>query len=347
MEEFTTVKKRNPRRRANKKNPINTVNLKILQTNIYGYISKKESLCEIANAESFDIITVNDTALKGSMKVKIPKYFCYSKNRERNKGGVATVVANYLKQNASKVAEGREGDEYIITRIDITIPAINVVNIYGSQEGRVDKDEVEKSWLRLLEDVKDIEDRDEDVIIIGDLNRAVGGGEWGVKGNKEKVLPGGQLVRNLIMTERYILINNLDIVKGGPWTWVDRQDSTRRSCLDLGIISASLVPFVGSVIVDVDRKFTPRRVIRRKKKVTTIYSDHFSLMVELKGMPRTQSLNQQESRWNMGKPGGWEAYEKLTDEKADKIEKIIEDSDINIENVIKEIDKRGGGPSVR
>ena len=41
----------------------------------------------------------------------------------------------------------------------------------------------------------------------------------------------------------------------------------------------------------------------------------------------------------MGKPGGWEAYEKLTDEKADKIEKIIEDSDINIENVMKEIDK--------
>ena len=73
--------------------------------------------------------------------------------------------------------------------------------------------------------------------------------------------------------------------------------------------------------------------------MTTIYSDHFSLMIELKGMPRTQSLNQQESIWNKGKPGGWEAYEKLMDEKADKIEKIIEDSDINIENVMKEIDE--------
>ena len=339
MEKFTTVKKRNPRRRANKKTPINTVNLKILQTNIDGYTSKKESLCEIANAETPDIITVNDTALKGSMKVNIPQYFCYSKNRERNKGGVATVVANYLKQNASKVAEGREGDEYIITRIDITIPAINVVNIYGSQEGRVDKDDVEKSWLRLLEDVKDIEDRDEEVMIIGDLNRAVGGGEWGVKGNKEKVSPGGQLVRNLIMTDRYVLINNLDIVQGGPWTWVDRQDSTRKSCLDLGIVSASLVPFVVNVIIDVDRKFTPRRVIQRKKKMTTIYTDHFSLMIDLKGMPRQQHLNQHESIWNKGKPGGWEAYEKITDEKADKIDKIIEDLDVDIETVMKELDK--------
>jgi hypothetical protein len=44
------------------------------------------------------------------------------------KGGVANVIANHLKQNTVKVAEGREGDEYIITRLD------HVVNIYGQQE---------------------------------------------------------------------------------------------------------------------------------------------------------------------------------------------------------------------
>ena len=112
-------------------------------------------MCEIADNEKPDIITVNDTALKGTMKVKIPNYFCFSKNREKNKGGVATVVAEYLKANTTKVTEGREGDEYIVTRIDITVPAINIVNIYGSQEGRTDKDEIEKSWLRLMEDIKE------------------------------------------------------------------------------------------------------------------------------------------------------------------------------------------------
>ena len=183
-----------------------------------GYTSKKESLCEIANDEKADIITVNDTALKGTMKIKIPKYFCFAKNRERNKGGVATVVAEYLRPNTSKVTEGREGDEYIITRIDITDPAINVVNIYGSQEGRTDKDEIEKSWLRLMEDVKQIEERNEDVVIIGYLNRAVGTGAWGVKGNKDKISLGGQLIRDLIKTDRYVLINNMDLVQGGPWT---------------------------------------------------------------------------------------------------------------------------------
>ena len=261
MGQFQPVKKRNPMRRVNKKVKPNTVDIKLIQTNVDGYTSKKESMCEIANDEKPDIITVNDTALKGSMKVKIPNYFCYSKNRERNKGGVATVVAEYLKPNTTKVTEGREGDEYIITRIDVTVPAINIVNIYGSQEGRTEKDEIEKSWLRLMEDIKQIEDRNEDVLIIGDLNRAVGIGAHGVRGNKIKISQGGKLIRDLIKTDRYVLINNLDLVVGGPWTWVDRQDNARRSCLDLGIVSVSLVPFITNVVIDNDRKFTPRRVI--------------------------------------------------------------------------------------
>ena len=39
-----------------------------------GYTSKKESLCAIVDAERPDIVTINDTALKGNLKVKIPKY---------------------------------------------------------------------------------------------------------------------------------------------------------------------------------------------------------------------------------------------------------------------------------
>ena len=45
-------------------------------------IHKKKSLCEIVNNEHPDIITVNDTALKGNLKVKIPKYFFFAKIKE-------------------------------------------------------------------------------------------------------------------------------------------------------------------------------------------------------------------------------------------------------------------------
>ena len=61
--------------------------LKFIQTNCDGFTSKKESFDDIVKDENPDIIAINDTALKG------------------------TVVANYLKPNTVKVAEGKEGDE--------------------------------------------------------------------------------------------------------------------------------------------------------------------------------------------------------------------------------------------
>ena len=77
----------------------------------------------------------------------MPNYFSFNKNREKFKGGVATVIANHLKHNTMKVVDGREGDEYNITRFDHTNPAINILNIYGSQEARTNNDEIEKSWF--------------------------------------------------------------------------------------------------------------------------------------------------------------------------------------------------------
>ena len=196
----------------------------MIQTNCDGFTSKKESFDDIVKDENPDIIVINDTALKGTRKVKIPKYFSYTKNSEENKGGVATVVANYLKPNTVKVAEGKEGDEYVITRFDNTVPAINLINIYGEQEGRSSVDEIEKRWLRLESDIEEIESCNEAVMIMGDMNRAIGNGELGIKDNKDKISKGGKMIRDLINEKPYTILNNLDAAKDGPWTWTDRQN---------------------------------------------------------------------------------------------------------------------------
>ena len=70
-------------------------------------------------------------------------YFSFAKNRIKAKGGVATVLANYLRPNTVKVAEGKDdSDEYIIVRLDHVVPAVNIVNVYGSQECRTSKEEL-------------------------------------------------------------------------------------------------------------------------------------------------------------------------------------------------------------
>ena len=107
-----------------------------------------------------------------------------------------------------------------VSRFDHVHPAINIVNIYGDQEkGDVEKGKKENTlegWNRLLQELKDIESRGESVLIIGDMNRGIGTGDWGVEGNKPHVTFGGQLVRDLLSTKKYVLLNNLTLAEGGP-----------------------------------------------------------------------------------------------------------------------------------
>ena len=121
-----------------------------------------------------------------------------------------------------------------------------------------------ESWRRLLEDVKYIEDQNENILLLGDMNRALGDGEWGIVGNKPNISFGGGLIRDLLATNKYVLLNSLPLAKGGPWTWVDRSNPSVKSCLDIGIISAGLQSFVKSFQVDNEQKFTPRRLRKTK-----------------------------------------------------------------------------------
>ena len=59
-----------------------------------------------------------------------------------------------------------------------------------------------------MEEIVKIENRNEACILIGDLNKLVGNGEFGVKGNNEKVSFGGKLIHRLLSSGKYILANN-------------------------------------------------------------------------------------------------------------------------------------------
>ena len=190
--------------------------------------------------------------------------------------GITTLVSNSLKQFTAKVGEGIEEDKYNIVRLDHIYPLLNIINWYGEQESKTPKEDILQSWSRLRKEIKTIEERGEAVMFIGDMNRAVGADDLGIKGNKTSISNGGKLIRDLMETKEFILLNNLDIVEGGPWTWISRSDPRVRSCLDLAIIPKNLMPFVFKAVIDKDRKFTPYRVLRRKTGIKSYYTDHFS-----------------------------------------------------------------------
>ena len=126
------------------------------------------------------------------------------------------------------------------------------------------------------------------ILIMGDMNRTIRSGQYGVKGNKEQISTRGELIREqLIKTGEYVLTNNLPLAVGGPFPWVHPGKERVKSCLDLALASANLTPFVKTMLIDKEKNFTPRRMIRRAGKAETIFTDHFYVELIIEGLPRS------------------------------------------------------------
>ena len=185
----------------------------------------------IINGVNPNLVTINELGYKKDKRLSIPGFLCYNRNRPlQNMGGVATAIRNDEKMFAIKVDEGLDKDEFILTRHSQFNPPINVLNVYGEIESRSNTREIEERWGRLLKIISRIELCNESLILIGDMNKAIGNGQYGVKGNTSKVSFGGKLIHNLLSGGKYQLVNNSTKCVGGPFTRMDPSDSSRLSC---------------------------------------------------------------------------------------------------------------------
>ena len=75
-------------------------------------------------------------------------------------GGVATAVANDDCDDVLKVSEGKETNEYIITRHSQFQRPVNIINIYGDVESRTSVDEIDDKWNEIMEEIVRIEARE-------------------------------------------------------------------------------------------------------------------------------------------------------------------------------------------
>ena len=64
-----------------------------------------------------------------------------------------------------------------------------------------------------------------------------------------------------------------------------------------------------------------------------IYVDHYSCLLTLKDLPKKRKNEKEpkKSMWNLAKVGGWEAYEKITNEKAKTLNNIMDEKETSIE----------------
>ena len=70
-----------------------------------------------------------------------------------------------------------------------------------------------KHWEEILDVISKVEARNENLVIIGDANRLIGDV---IPGNDPKVSYGGKMIRSLLESDNYVLVNAINKVKGGP-----------------------------------------------------------------------------------------------------------------------------------
>ena len=279
---------------------------KIYHCNLRGFDSKSSSLKSILETVQPNVVTLNETYYKNNKKLSIEGYVTFNRNRQNvNGGGVATSVRQDDSNNTLKVKDGPDNDEYVITRhSQFSIP-INVVNVYGETETRAKNSEIEDRWYRIVTELKKIEYNGELSVLIGDMNKHVGDV---VKGNHEKVTFGGKLIRELLETKKYVLLNSTNKVKGGPFTRYDPaapNDDNSKSCIDLIMVSKELLKYVKEVIIDKNFNFTPGKPLGGGKMC---YPDHYGILLVMKSIPLATGRNgkcEKYKMWNMNKLGGW------------------------------------------
>ena len=326
-------------RRNKKSNVFNSETWTIYQSNIRGYVSKCVSFENIISNISPSLIVLNETQFRNQKKMKIPGFNSFTRNRQgKCMGGISTSVANKDSKHTLKVAEGANEDEFLITRHSQFVAPINCVNIYGEQEGRCSKDDIENRWNRILNEIIKIEAKDEFVLLLGDLNKHVGDC---IEGNHDKVTFGGQLIRNMLSTEKYILINGSKKAVGGPFTRYDPSDpacNEKKSCLDLFIISKELMKYVDNLTIDSNLIITASRPVSRNKLV---YPDHYSSLLVFKNIPLKTSQSctgPKFTLWNTNKEGGWKKYKTLSEDNS-KFKEVAEDMNANPDELMTKISK--------
>ena len=183
-----------------------------------------------------------------------------------------------------------------------------------------------EGWTQVLQELGRIEARQEAVMIMGDMNRAVGCGKQGVEGNKSLVSYGGSMIRDLIGSGDYFLLNNMSLATGGPWTRICPGTGSS-SCLDLVIGSSNLLPYVRTMKIDSGRVFAPRRAVSKMPGIGVVYTDHYPTLVEVEMPVAEQNSDNIKPTWNTQKPGGWEMYTELSNKVAEEIELLVEETE--------------------
>ena len=263
------IDKKAKRNRVNKKKDTDTIkiqdeNLNIVSINARGFASKRKSIEEILKNENVDIAIVSELSGKNISTFTGYKPFIKSGGHMH---GLAIFVRNSIAKRTLRIHD--ESDlEIVHLRLSSTVPALNIIGTYLQVESRQTVDNINRVWNLYTEKVQHVLDRGEALLCIGDFNRPL---------QTKRLSHGTKLLNEWLDSKNMILVNDKTVNT--------RTDPARGSgsVLDLALISANIEQGVMNFEVDTQQKMTAFKMVKRRDKtVEKVFTDHFTIKLELK-----------------------------------------------------------------
>ena len=166
----------------------------------------------------------------------------------------------------AKIPDEKFEDEIIHLVLKNVSPVLNILAVYLDVE-RGDKERCDRVWRHLTMKIKDIIERGESLVTLGDYNRPL---------DSIRKSYGTKLFEEWLKNEKVILLNDRNVpTRYDPHTG-------NGSVLDLGIISENLAKNVKSFEIDSNKEWT---LFSLKKSGKDSFekkpSDHCAILLEL------------------------------------------------------------------
>ena len=107
------------------------------------------------------------------------------------------------------------------------------------------------------------------------------------------------------------------------------------------MVSVNLMNYIEELIIDKDNNHAMERAVFEKGKFTLKRSDHFTLILSLKNIPKSsRNIKPTKSTmFNLNKKEGWDNYKENTDEVIDKLENVINDANVDSNEMMETLEK--------
>ena len=298
------VVKKKPKNRRKKSKKSDKVK-SLFYININGYTSKRDSMKDIIQRTSPDIIVLCETKVGSKKKWNIENYESVSRNCSFGKGGIL-VAAKYGTYNSFLEVTKSKNDGILVARMEYGKRVIRIVAVYGPQETS-EKEVKEDFYNDLNIEIECGKYQDEEILIIGDLN-----GKLDLKGGIIKsTSDNGEQIMKTVEKHNLKVINFCDVTNG-KWTRISK-DESQKSVLDYVISSENFEKGIIKLDIDEEKLFCPFKVTHKKKELSCTYSDHCAMRLSFKIDHKITSFTEKKTNWKIS-TSGLKRFKHLTEE---------------------------------